>query len=45
MAAWGYDCGKIAVAVNEDFVPRSQYASLRLKESDRVDIVAPVQGG
>ena len=35
----------IAVAHNEEFVPRSRYASLQLQEGDRLEIVAPMQGG
>ena len=42
---WGYQCEKIAVAVNGDFVPRSQYQQYVLCENDSVDVVAPVQGG
>ncbi len=45
LADWGFDSGKVAVAINEDFVPRSIYASTQLKAADRVDIVSPVQGG
>ncbi len=45
LADWGFDSGKVAVAINEDFVPRSIYASTLLKAADRVDIVSPVQGG
>ncbi|WP_373081834.1 sulfur carrier protein ThiS [Zhongshania sp.] len=42
---WGFECEKIAVAVNGDFVPRSQYGELRLNTGDQVDVLAPVQGG
>ncbi|MFT5033876.1 MAG: sulfur carrier protein [Bermanella sp.] len=45
LAVWGFDSGKVAVAINEDFVPRSAYAHTSLKAEDRVDVVAPVQGG
>ena len=45
LSDWGFDCQKVAVAVNEDFVPRSAYAATCLQENDRVDVVAPVQGG
>ncbi len=45
LPAWGFDCKKIAVAINGDFVPRSQYSSLRLNTGDQVDVLAPVQGG
>ena len=42
---WGFESRRVAVAVNEDFVPRSTYASVSLNAGDRVDVVAPVQGG
>lgn len=41
----GYQCDEIAVAINMEFVPRSEYAERVLLERDCVDILAPVQGG
>ena len=35
----------IAIAVNMDFVPRSAYATTRVKEGDDIEIVEPRQGG
>ena len=40
----GYD-GKIATAVNEAFVAKTQRAAYVLKAGDRVEVVAPKQGG
>ena len=45
LAVWDYQNGKYAVAVNGEFVPRSQYDSLELQDGDTVDVVAPVGGG
>lgn len=42
---WGYSCEKIAVAINGEFVARSNYANVTLSANDALDIVAPVQGG
>lgn len=42
---WGYVCEKIAVAINGEFVARSNYANVTLSANDAIDIVAPVQGG
>ena len=42
---WGYTGAAIAVACNDEFVPRSRYATLQLQDGDRLDIVAPMQGG
>ncbi len=35
----------LAVAVNEEIVPKSKYAEYELKEGDRVEIVNIVGGG
>ena len=40
----GFD-GKIATAVNEAFVAKAQRATHALKDGDRVEVVAPKQGG
>lgn len=45
LAEWGFACQCVAVAVNEDFVPRSSYVNVYLNAGDRIDVVAPVQGG
>lgn len=41
----GYDCDRHAVAVNTEFVPRSQHGDFALKAGDRIDVLAPIQGG
>ncbi len=45
LAEWGFESGKVAVAVNGDFVPRSRYGEHRLRDGDQLDVLAPVQGG
>jgi sulfur carrier protein len=42
---WGYGDSKIAVAINQEFVPRSTYAERTLNANDQLDIVRPVGGG
>ncbi len=42
---WGYADSKIAVAINQEFVPRSAYAERSLSNNDQIDIVRPVGGG
>jgi len=37
--------GRVATAVNEDFVPSSLRIAHKLSDGDRVEIVAPMQGG
>lgn len=34
-----------AVAVNRQFVPRSNYASHALQADDRIEVIRPVTGG
>lgn len=41
----GYAGLKIATAVNGDFVHREARAATMLKEGDRLEVVAPLQGG
>lgn len=41
----GYQCERVAVAINNEFVPRSEYYNLQLHGSEWIDVVAPVQGG
>lgn len=37
--------GRVATAVNEEFVQASLRRSRDLKDGDRVEVVAPMQGG
>lgn len=41
----GQTGAKVATAVNETFVPATQRADVVLQPGDRVEIVAPRQGG
>lgn len=41
----GFGDAKIATAVNGDFVPAPGRVALTLTENDRIEIVAPRQGG
>lgn len=41
----GYGGAKVATAVNETFVPAVARAQTDLAEGDRLEIVAPRQGG
>lgn len=40
----GYS-GRVATAVNEEFVPSSLRVGHKLQDGDRVEVVAPMQGG
>ena len=37
--------GPCAVAVNQAFVPQSDYAATQLQDGDQVEVLVPMQGG
>ena len=37
--------GKLATALNENFIPLNERKKAILKDGDRVEIVAPMEGG
>jgi sulfur carrier protein len=43
--ALGYQGLKVATALNGDFVPERKRAETRLGTGDRIEVVAPRQGG
>ena len=45
IAELGYGGATVATAVNGDFVPKSQRAKHALQAGDRLEILAPLQGG
>ena len=45
IAARGFGEGEVATALNGKFVPRAARGVTLLREGDRVEIVAPRQGG
>lgn len=45
LAELNYVCEKVAVAVNGEFIPRSNYNKNIIKENDIIDILSAVQGG
>jgi sulfur carrier protein len=45
LEAWGYQCERVAVAINGEFIARADYARTPLTADDRIDVVGPVQGG
>ena len=42
---WGCYSKSNAVAINQHFVPQHQYTNTILQANDKIDIVAPMQGG
>lgn len=41
----GYHDSAIATAVNGQFIPKNQRLDIVLSEGDRIEVVAPMQGG
>lgn len=41
----GYGDATVATAVNGQFVPARERTGVRLQEGDRVEVLAPMQGG
>ena len=42
----GYEPGAaIDCAINQQFVPRAQWAQRTLNDGDRIDVVSPITGG
>jgi len=41
----GFAGAKVATALNEDFVPAGARADTMLTEGDRLEVLAPMQGG
>ena len=45
LAELGYQAGVVATAVNGEFVPAGQRAARSLADGDRLEVLAPMQGG
>lgn len=45
LEALGFGGMRVATAVNGDFVPASARAATRLAPGDRIEVLAPMQGG
>jgi len=45
LAELGFADAKVATAVNSEFVPAALRASRQLNEGDRIEVLAPMQGG
>lgn len=41
----GYQDNYFAVAINQNFIPKAQYAHVKIQADDHIDIVTPMQGG
>lgn len=41
----GYNEKLVAVATNGEFLPKTDYERTEIKDGDKIEIVAPMQGG
>ncbi|MGH1457250.1 MAG: sulfur carrier protein ThiS [Alphaproteobacteria bacterium] len=41
----GYNGKLVAVALNGEFLPKTNYATTEINDGDKIEIVAPMQGG
>ena len=41
----GYESKVVATALNGEFVPKAQRESTMIRTGDRIDVLAPMQGG
>jgi len=45
LAELGYGGAVVATAVNDEFVPAAERQAARLADGDRIEVLAPMQGG
>ena len=45
LSHWGYTGDYFAVAINQLFIPRSDYEKTVLTPGDSIEILTPMQGG
>ena len=45
MQRFGYPTEYVAVAINLECVPRSQFNGTLVRENDRIEVLSPHQGG
>lgn len=45
LADLGWGTARVATALNGNFVPKAARTSATLKEGDRLEVLAPMQGG
>jgi len=45
LAQWQPPGEGFAIAINEAFVPRANYAATQLRDGDQIELLVPMQGG
>lgn len=41
----GFQCNKVVVAVNQEFVAKESWSEYRIKDGDCLDVLSPIEGG
>ena len=41
----GFQCTKVVVAVNQEFVSKEHWATYCVNERDQLDVLSPIEGG
>lgn len=41
----GYQCNKVVVAVNQEFVEKEAWSDFRIQDGDSLDVLSPIEGG
>lgn len=41
----GYQCNKIVVAVNQEFVAKESWSDCLIEDGDCLDVLSPIEGG
>ncbi|MCY4144262.1 MAG: sulfur carrier protein ThiS [Gammaproteobacteria bacterium] len=41
----GYQCHKVVIAVNQEFVAKEKWDDFRVSAGDTLDVLSPVEGG
>ncbi len=42
---WQLGEQSFAIALNEEFIPKSSYSTTSLQDGDRIEVLIPMQGG
>ena len=45
LAQWQPPGEGFAIAINEAFIPRADYAATQLRDGDQIELLVPMQGG
>lgn len=41
----GYQCNKVVIAVNQEFIAKENWEEFRVAAGDTLDVLTPVEGG